>query len=44
MGWVETDSIVVASFTALSARPLPGMLECPSIHFMKIDDEIDNMH
>ena len=38
------DSIVVASFAALSARSLLGMLECPGTHYMKMDDEMDDMH
>ena len=39
-----SDSIVVASFTALSASSLRGMLECPETHCMKIDDEMDYRH
>ena len=34
----------VASFTALSASPSPGMLEFPGTHFMKMDDKMDDMH
>ena len=37
-------STVVASFTALSLSPLPGMLEFPGTHFMKMDDKMDDMH
>ena len=44
VGWMVSDSIAVASFAALPARSLPGMLECPGTHSMKTDDETDNMH
>ena len=38
------DSIVVVSFTALSASLLPGMLRCPGTHCMKVDDEMNDIH
>ena len=34
---------VVASFAALSARPLPGMTEWPGIHWMKMEDKMELM-
>ena len=44
MGQIVFVSIVVAAFAALSARSLPGMLECPGTHCMKMDDEMDDIH
>ena len=32
-----------SSFLLLSARSLPGMLECPGIHWMKTVDEMEGM-
>ena len=42
--WIVSGSIAVASFTALSARSLPGMLEYPGTQYRKMDDEMDDMH
>ena len=39
-----SDLIVVASFTALSARSLPVITEYPGTHLMKMDNEVDDMH
>ena len=43
VGWMMSDASVVASFTALSVRLLPGKLERPSTHWMKIVDKMQDM-
>ena len=35
---------MVDSFAAVTARSLPGMLECPGTHCIKMDDEVDDIH
>lgn len=42
--WMVSNSIVVTSFAALSARSLSGMLECPGTHCMQMVDDMDEMH
>ena len=44
MDWTVSDSIVVVSFAALSRRSLPGMLEYPGTHCMKMYDEMNDIH
>ena len=44
MEWIVSDSIVAASLVALSASSLLGMLEYPGTRWMKMDDEMDDMH
>ena len=43
MGSGASAVMWVASFVALSARPLPGIDEWPGIHWIKIEDEMELM-
>ena len=38
------DLIVVTFFVVLTEKSLPGLLECPGTHCMKMVDEMDDMH
>ena len=43
MGRVLSVAMMVASLAALSTRSLPGIEERPGIHWIKIEDEMEQM-
>ena len=43
IGKIVSMAMVVASLAALSTRSLPGMVEWPEIHQMKMEDDMELM-
>ena len=43
IGKIVSMAMVGVSLTALSTRSLPGMVEWPEIHWMKMEDDMELM-